>query len=134
MKNFDQDWQERKSAEARTFQVGGQVFVMKKAVKPELLKIREDMTEDAPVEEAMAALDDLFLSMIESGEDAEARYRALREDPEGLSIGDMNEVIDWLIQRQTGRPPTQPSGSSPSRGRAGTRSTAGSSRPASAVG
>lgn len=134
MRNFDSDWEASKSLEERTFQIGGQLFVMKKAVKPELLAIREDINEESPVGEAMAALDDLFLSMIEPGDDAHARYRALRDDPEGLSIGQIQAVIDWLIEKQTGRPPTLPSGSSRLRGPTGTPTTAGSSRQASPVG
>lgn len=128
MKDFDQDWQERKSVEARTFRFCGETFVMKKAVKPETLAIRDDIDENAPVSTAMAALDDLFLSMVEPDGDAEARYRAVRELPDGLGIADMNEIIDYLVEKQTGRPPTQPSASSPSPGRTGTRSTGGSSR------
>lgn len=132
MKNFDSEWAERKSVDARTFVMCGERFVMKRAVRPEDLAIRDDIDENAPIEETMAALDDLFLSMVEHDDGAVDRYKALRAKPDELGIGDLNEVIDYLIERQTGRPPTSPSASSLGAGRHGTRSTGGSSRRAPA--
>lgn len=132
MKNFDTDWANRRSKEARTFQMRGEEFVMIEAARPESLAADPGETGDE-IEDSMKVLDDRFLSLIEHSEPGpglkespeELRYRALRaRESDGLSIRDLREVIDWLIEEQTGRPPTSPSASTPGRGRSGTRSMA----------
>jgi hypothetical protein len=126
-KDFDSEWAERRSVDARSFKFCGETFVMRKAIKPETMAIRDTITEDSPMEESMAALDDLFLSMIEHGEDAEARYRALRDADDELGIRDISDVLDWMIEQQTGRPPTSRGASMDGHSRTGTPSTAASS-------
>lgn len=130
MKNFDNEWEERRSIEARTFQVCGQQFVMKKAVKPELMAARDNVDASAPIEESMGALDDLFLAFIEHDDDAEARYRALRADEQELGIRDIEDILDWMIEAQTGRPPTSRGASTAGAEQLGTRSMGASRSPA----
>jgi len=129
-KNFDQEWEGRKSVEARTFVMGGETFVLKKAVRPELFDEMEDIPDDADIAATYAVIDGQFLSMIEDGEegeDAEKRYRALRAQEEVLGVRDLREVLDWMVEEHTGRPPTSQSDSQRSRARTAGRSTAGSS-------
>lgn len=133
MKDFDSEWSERKSVDARTFRFLGESFVLKTGVRPEALGGREDLDpENTTVEESMASMDDLFLLMIEHGDDAEKRYREIRAREENaLGVADLNEVIDWMIEKQTGRPPTLRDASQPGPRRTGTRSTGVSSSRAS---
>lgn len=138
MKNFDQDWESRRTVEARTFQICGEQFVLKTAVRPELFDEMEDVGADADIAKTFAIIDDQFLSMIEDGgegEEAEVRYRALRAQAEAVGVRDLREVIDWMVEQHTGRPPTLQPASQPSRGRTASRSTGGSSsRALAAVG
>lgn len=128
MKNFDKEWEGRRSEDARTFTVGGETFVLKKAVKPELFDQMQDVDPDASISETYVLIDNQFKSMIEDGDgEAGARYDALRAKPDELGVRDLREVIDWMVEELTGRAPTLPQDSQPSRGRTGTRSTAGSS-------
>lgn len=130
MKNFDQEWEGRRSVESRTFQIGGEKFVLKVAVRPELFDEMEDVADDADITKTFGIIDDQFLSMIEDGEEgeeAEQRYRALRAQPEAIGVRDIREVIDWMVEQHTGRPPTSQPDSQRTRARTGTRSTAGSS-------
>ena len=130
-KNFDQEWSQRKSVEARTFTVGGENFVLRAAVPPEVFDSMEDPKEDGTIAETFAILDGQFLMMIEDEDgEAEKRWRALREKPDGLGVCDLKEVVDWCVEEHTGRPPTSQPASQPSRARTGRRSTGGSSSPA----
>lgn len=128
MKNFDKEWEDRRAVEARTFQIGGETFVLKKAVKPELFDEMQDVPDGASIAQTYGIIDEQFKSMIEDGDgEAGTRYDALREKPDELGVRDLREVIDWMVEELTGRPPTSQPDSPPSRGRTATRSTGGSS-------
>jgi hypothetical protein len=136
VKNFDQEWEGRRSVESRTFQIGGEKFVLKAAVRPELFDEMEDVEVGDDIAKTFGVIDNQFLSMIEDGgegEEAEQRYRALRAKPDALGIRDLREVLDWMVEEHTGRPPTSQPDSPRTRGRTATRSTAGSSSPALAA-
>lgn len=130
MKNFDQEWEGRRSVESRTFTMGGESFVLKVAVRPELFDAMEEVPDDADIAATFKVIDDQFLSMIEDGEEgceAEQRYHALRAKPDVIGVRDLREVIDWMVEQHTGRPPTSQQDSQRTRARTATRSTAGSS-------
>jgi hypothetical protein len=135
-KNFDSDWADRRSVENRTFTMGGETFVLKTAVRPELFQEMEDVKDGASIAETYEAIDGQFLAMIEDGAgDAGERYRALRAKDDGLGVRDLREVLDWMVEEVTGRPPTSQPDSQPGRAQTRTRSTAGSSsRALTAVG
>ncbi len=125
MKNFDTDRKKRqRTKEQRTFQVCGETFVMKKAIRPEALAAFDDLTEDASLRESMEIIDGMFLTLIEKDDDAEARYRAVREqEDDPLSIDDIREMIDWMVEESSGRPTGSPSVSTGGREPTGTSST-----------
>jgi hypothetical protein len=127
-RNFDSEWADRKSVEARTFVMGGETFVLKAAVRPEVFDEIQDVREGGSIAETYKIIDDQFLMFVEdeNGE-AEKRYRALREKPDGLGVRDLREVLDWMVEEHTGRPPTSQPASPPTPKRTGTRSTGGSS-------
>jgi hypothetical protein len=138
VKNFDQDWKSRRSVEERTFQMCGEAFVLKVAVRPELFDEMEDLKEGGDIADTFGVIDNQFLSMIEDGdegEEAEKRYRALRAQPDALGVRDLREVLDWMVEAHTGRPPTSQPASPATPGRTGSRSTGvSSSRALAAVG
>lgn len=111
MQDFDVERSERTAVD-RTFKIGGEVFVMKAAVRPETMIGYEAINEDTQPEDVLRIIDDLIVSFIEGGEDAAQRYRDVRaREDDAVSMRDLNALTDWMIGRQTGRPPTPPSSS-----------------------
>jgi hypothetical protein len=142
------------SVEDRTFTIVGQSFVARASVKPETLTRYENMSSSDPSQSTMNTIDELILAMVEPGDgewvydpryaDEEragteeppkvgpdhARYLELRKVEEGndvLSIGDLRDITEWLVERQTGRPTGQRSDSSRGRATTGAGSTERSS-------
>ncbi len=76
----------------------------------------------------MRIIDSIFLLKIEKDDDAEARYQAVREnDEDPLTVEDLREVVDWMIEESSNRPTGSPSGSTGGRRSTGTSSTEDSS-------
>lgn len=112
MKDFDEARDERKSAD-RAFRFGGETFVMKATVRPEVMVGYESINTDTDALVALSIIDDMVISFIEGGEDAERRYRAVRaREEDAISMDDLNALVEWLISEQTGRPTSAPSASS----------------------
>lgn len=143
MRNFDVVW-DKDSLDTRTFQLRGETFVLKDAVRPEALGEKLDALDaartspDTTFLDVMLVIDDFIVSMLVpdgGGPDAEARYRKLREQEEGgLSAARIQEVSSWIIEMQTGiveeetgRPTGSPPGSSRGPRRGARSSTGGSS-------
>ena len=142
-RNFDVIWG-ADSLDARTFVMGGETFVVREAVRPEVLgaelskldAVRE--ADDTGFVDVINAVDEFVIAMIEpdgGGEDAAGRYRKLREvEDGGLSAGRIQQVRAWIIEKQTteveeqtGFPTTPPPASSRGPRRSGRSSTADSS-------
>jgi hypothetical protein len=111
VKNFDD-----MLATDREFTVGGETFHWRD-VRPEVL------TEFEPSENGGAddshvwrMMDDQILLFIAA--DEHERWRALRvRDDQPVTIAQLNAVLLWLMEEQTGRPTVQPSPSVVGRGR-----------------
>lgn len=128
MKDFDEARKERAERD-RSFKIGGETFVMKTGVRPEVLASYEEIDTDKPALEVIGLVDEVILGMMENGDGSHERYRDLRaRENDPLSLEDLRDVVQWLIEEQTGRVPTQPlSPSGPGPERTRTRSTGGSS-------
>lgn len=129
MKDFDANRKtRRRSVEERTFKLADEVFVLKGAVHPETLETYDAITEETGIGETMRIVDELILAMIESNDDSEGRYRMIRantDDP--VTIEDLQELVQWMVETQTARPTGQPGDSSPGRSRIEMTSTDSSS-------
>lgn len=133
MKDFDQERALRSSAD-REFRIGGVTFTRKASVRPEVLFEYEDMPRDVGAAEAMAIMDRTLVQFLE-GDDAEARYRAMREQTEdAVTVNDLTALLKWLIAESTGRPTLPPSPSTAGHGQttATTQSTGDSEPPEAA--
>lgn len=121
MQNFDEAREAAKVAD-RTFQIGGEVFVRKVGVRPEVIAAYESLDEQTGATETLALIDQVVIDMLDDagqtlaegdeikkvGADGHKRYRKLRErETDPLSLGDMTSLIEWLIETETGRVPTQ---------------------------
>ena len=108
--------------------MGGESFVIKVAIRPELFDQMQDAPQDASIADTYKMIDGQFLSMIEDGDgEAGERYRALRAKEDGLGVRDLKDVLDWIVEEATGRPPTSQPDSPPTRAQTKARSTGGSS-------
>lgn len=127
MKDFDEVREARRNAD-RTFQIGGELFVRKVGVKPEVIAAYDQINMGMGASETLEMIDQVVLDMIDNdgtatadgdtivrvGEDGHARYTALREREEDpLSLADMQDLVGWLIEEETSRTPTQQLSPSP---------------------
>lgn len=127
MQDFDKAREER-AAEDRSFKIGGETFVLRSGVRPEIIAAYDSIQEDSKASDVIQAFDRLVLDLIVEDDDAAARWTALRERTEDpVTLDDLGELVKWAMEMMTSRP-TQASSPSP-RGRepTGTKSTAGSS-------
>jgi hypothetical protein len=112
--NFDTARQARAEAARaapRTFQIGGETFVRRDSVRPEVLTAWEAVTPETPASETLEIVDTLVGEFLIG--DGHSRWLALRQrydDP--ITLSDMMEVVVWLVQEETTFPTTEPSPSS----------------------
>lgn len=139
MRNFDQDRAARAEAAAatvdtRTFTVCGESFVVRSSVKPDILAEFENITGDTPAAEVLSVIDRLIPELLEpspnGGPSTSERWMAVRaQDEDPLTLDDMLDVTQWMVEQVTGRPTEPPAPSSVRGGSTGTPSTDGSSSP-----
>lgn len=112
MKDFDARRKERAERD-RGFTLGGETFVMKSGVRPEVLAAYESIDASATPEDKLAQMDGMVLDFLEEEKgEAEKRWRKIRAiEDNPVTLQDIQDVIEWLIEAQTGRPTGQPSGS-----------------------
>ena len=102
-------------AKEREFKVQDKTFTWKD-VRPEVLSSFEvDTNGDDP--NAVWNLMDrqILLFLPESEHESWTELRARETEP--VTIGQMNAVLTWLMEEQTGRPTEPPSPSAPGRGK-----------------
>lgn len=133
MKNFDTERDARYQAD-RTFRLGGEVLTYKASVAPEvILRWNKAVTGELGElsEENWLAIFDETVELILEGDESIETWRSLRrpEIANPLNIADMREVLVWLIEQATGRPTTEPQGSSAGSATTGPISTPASSSP-----
>jgi len=113
VKNFDE-----MLAQDREFTVGGETFHWRD-VRPEVLTSFEPSRNgDGPDDDnaAWRLMDDQILLFIEESEHGAWRTLRHREE-DAVTIAQLNAIVLWLMEAQTGRPTEQPSPSAPGRGR-----------------
>jgi hypothetical protein len=111
VQNFDTARHERAEAARaapRTFIIGGETFIRKPDVRPEVLTSWEAVTAETPASETLQIVDDLIGEFVTG--DGASRWRKLRaryDDP--ITLADMMEVVMWLVQEETTFPTSEPS-------------------------
>lgn len=112
-KNFDEARQARAEAD-RSFVIGGETFVRKVGVRPEVIAAYDAIDAEGSPSETLNSIDSVILDMVEDTDDAHKRYRALRERAEDpITLADLTDLVAWLIEEETGRTPTRQPSSSP---------------------
>ncbi len=108
MKNFDD-----MLAQDREFTVGGETFHWRD-VRPEVLTSFAPSEEGGDDNAAWRLMDDQILLFIEPAE--ADRWRELRaRDDKPVTIAQLNAILLWLMEEQTGRPTQAPSPSASGR-------------------
>lgn len=125
MKDFDSEWAERDSLDARTFRFRGEEFVRKIAVAPERYFGYDERLAAATGDIAqLAVLEQQILMCIEDAEGAHDRFRMIRhaEDTQ-VGIPELTALLDWLNEELAKRPTKAPVSSGNGRARTGAPST-----------
>ena len=109
MKNFDD-----MLAKDREFTVGGETFHWRD-VRPEVLTTFDtDETPSGDLNDTWKVVDARVLQFLEP--DEHDRWRALRaRDENPVTIAQLNAIVTWFIEAQTGRPTEAPSPSASGR-------------------
>lgn len=115
MKDFDADRHEREQRD-RQFTIGGETFTFRPSVAPEsLLPYHRAITgEYVPTEDDWIKIyDEAVVALLEPGQ-AEAWQRARDVNAAiPLNAKDISDLLQWLLEQQTGRPTGRTSESSP---------------------
>jgi hypothetical protein len=131
VKNFDEQ-RSTLSEEERTFQIGGETFLARAKVRPEALAQWDGISGDMPALDILKASDETILALMDQRDNAHARYTALRErEDDPLSLDDLVDLGQWLVEVVTGRPTEPLSGSTTSPSTPGTTPTGAPSSPES---
>jgi hypothetical protein len=118
-RNFDEERQKDLD-----FIIRGEKFRMK-MVRPEVIGAWEDEPTPEKSIDALAYTSNRIKDFIENSDGSHDRWEALRareDDP--ISMGELNELLIWMVEVQSARPTRQPSPSSSGRGRTAASSKA----------
>jgi hypothetical protein len=118
-RNFDQDL-----SEDLEFIVAGETFKMK-YVRPEVLAAWEDEEVADKSETALRQMDERIKLFLDNSNGAIERWDTLRaREDNPVSMGQINDLLLWMVEVQSGRPTTPPSPSVTGRGKTAASSKA----------
>lgn len=129
-----EDFDEARTARApgddeRSFKLGGEVFTIRQAVRPEVLVTAVSITNESGMDHDVKALDETMHGLLE--EEGRGRYTALRErESDPVTYFDLVDVVRWAMKVHTGRPTERPAPSLPGPGPTGAGLTAVAPLPA----
>ncbi len=107
------------------FIVAGESFKMK-YVRPEVLAAWEDEAAADKSEDALKQMDARIKLFLDDSNGAIERWDKLRtREDNPISMGQINEILLWMVEVQSGRPTSVPSPSASGRGKTAASSKAG---------
>ena len=119
-KNFDSD-----KSEDLEFVVAGENFKMK-YVRPEVLAAWEDEEDANKSEDALKQMDARIKLFLDDANGALERWDKLRaREDNPVTMGQINDILLWMVEVQSGRPTIVPSPSATGRGKTAASSKAG---------
>ena len=133
IKDFDEAARERHAENAarfgeHPFQFRGEVFFVRANVDYDILRSIAKLTEETDGSKVIDTIENAVVKLIDPKDDAHNRFRAVRQNDEMVvTYDDLTELLNWLIEEQTKRPPTQAESSSGGDSTNGTTSTGPSS-------
>lgn len=101
-RNFDAERSQRPMEE---FTIGGEVFHVKRSIRPEALVAYEEMPDGVGGTQALGIIDSVIVECLadEDGAERWARVRQLTGDLE-VGMADLQDLIEWLMEVILGRP------------------------------
>jgi hypothetical protein len=133
MHDFDAERAKRHAERAaefgeKPFKFGGEVFYVRPNVGYLSIKRVAALSEASTGEETFSAIEESVISMIDPRDNSMERFLSVtRSNEDPITFDDLVELQGWLIQEQTGRPPTQDESSASTPTSNGTPSTENSS-------
>lgn len=104
MKNFDEG--RIAPASDRTFQIGGEQFIRRATVRPEVLLGWDRITPESKSAETLEVVDQLIADFVTEPD----KWRTIRQrEDEAVSLQDMMAITEWLVSTATSFPTTAPS-------------------------
>jgi hypothetical protein len=130
VKNFDESRHQRSIVPAadRTFVLCGEAFVTRASVRPDVLTAYDEINEATTITRTLEIVDEVIIAFLDKGANAVERYKKIRtNDEDPVTMSDLLDLVQWLIEVQTNRPTGPPVDSSSPPSPSGTSSTGGSS-------
>ena len=121
VKDLDED--RSNPLEERAFKIAGETFKYYPAVSPRWLFMNSEITGDLPGDEILHRIDGMIGAMLTTDTERKRWESARERDKNPLTLNDLVSVRDWLVEEQTGRPPTPAVSSSNGSATTGTPST-----------
>jgi len=118
MRDFDESARVRHAENIETFgehpfKFRGEVFYARANVDYQVLQSVAALTEETDGTKVISTVSDAVLNLIDPRDDAYVRFTQVRNDHElPVTFEDLMELLGWLIEEQTNRPPTQAKSSS----------------------
>lgn len=139
MKNFDDAQRTRHEEKAkelgdRSFTFRSEDFHVRANVRYGVIKAVAGISENTDGNSVFEVIEDAVISLIDPTNNAAKRFRKVAAGEEfPVTFEDLIELLNWLIEEQTGRPPTPAESSSSGQTQNGTPSTEISSDALAAV-
>lgn len=133
MKDFDVDLakahaERETDAAERMFKLGGKTFTYK--ANPSYTALGKFTSDEAG--DVIKRQEEGLLGLLDPGQE-EAFLAVLHDTANPITMTDLNEIINWVMEAQAGRPTQAPSLSTPGGATTSTPSTDGSSSPRAVV-
>lgn len=132
-KNFDDEQRERQqqkeaAAGDRTFVFRGETFTHRANVRYGVIKDIAGIAENTDGTAVFETVESAVYALLEDTDSGHERFRAVcQSDVFPVTFEDLGELLNWMIEVQTERPPTQSEPSSTGSTQNGTPSTVTSS-------
>ena len=109
-RNFDTG---RSRIEPSQFTIGGETYTLRRRIRPEVLIQWDDFDATIETAEMITLIDTMMCRMlIPTDGDRWLEHRQVDDESDRvLSIGDLLELMPWIVEQVTGRPSESPSSS-----------------------
>ena len=113
-RNFDQE-----RSQDLEFVIREEKFKMR-IVRPEVIASWEDEEMPSKSVDALKYTDEKIKMFLENSDGSHERWDELRKrEADPVSMGELNEILVWMVEAQSARPTQQPSPSAAGRGQTG---------------
>lgn len=130
IRDFDQSARERHAENAKNFGdhpflFRGETFHVRANVNYDVLASVAALTEETDGTRVIATVAEAVVNLIDPRDNAIDRFHTVRKDNElPVTFEDLMELLNWLIEEQTSRPPTLAESSSGGSSENGMKQTA----------